>query len=104
MNPTPFPLPRLGRKHKTTAKGPKGLPTSRRLKRLGKHAQLVEYRKPKTKPAWLNPQDFDALSETLVVRERRFTIKEPGCRTKVITVVTTLLDPVCYPARDSAER
>ena len=44
-----------------------------------------------------------ALPATLVVRELRFTIKEPGCRTKTVTVVTTLLDPVRYPARAIAE-
>jgi len=91
------------RKHKTTAKGAKGLPTSRWLKRLGKHDQLVEYVKPKTKPDWMSQDDFAALPATLVVRELRFKIKEPSCRTKTVTVVTTLIDPVRYPARDIAE-
>ena len=91
------------RKHRTTTKGSKGLPTSRWLKRLGKHDQLVEYIKPKTKPVWMTQDDYDALPEILVVRELRFTIKEPGCRTKSVTIVTTLLDPVRYPARDIAE-
>ena len=94
---------RPGRKHKTTAKGTKGLPTSRWLKRLGKHDQLVEYVKPKTKPDWMDQDEFDALPETLVVRELRFKIKEPSCRTKTVTIVTTLLDHVRYPARDIAE-
>ncbi len=94
---------RQGRPHKTTAKGPKGMPTSRWLKRLGKHDQIVEYLKPKTKPDWMNQNQFDALPETLAVRELRFSIQQPGCRTKTVTVVTTLLDPVRYPARDVAE-
>jgi len=59
---------RLGRKHRITNKGPKGMPTSRWLKRLGKHDQLVEYIKPKTKPVWMTQDDYDALPETLVVR------------------------------------
>lgn len=91
------------RQHQTTPHGPKGLPTSRWLKRLGKHDQLVEYVKPKAKPAWLSDEAFAALPERLVVRELRFTIKLPGCRTKTVTVVTTLLDPVRYPARAIAE-
>jgi hypothetical protein len=94
---------RPGRKHKTKRNGPKGLPTSRWLKRLGKHDQLVEYVKPAEKPDWMTQDDYDALPETLVVRELRFKIKEPSCRTKVVTVVTTLLDPVRYPASDIAE-
>jgi hypothetical protein len=93
---------RPGRKHRTTTKGTKGLPTSRWLKRLGKHDQLVEYVKPKTKPDWMNQDEFAALPETLVVRELRFKIKEPSCRTKTVTIVTTLLDPIRYPARDIA--
>lgn len=94
---------RPGRKHKTKTKGSKGLPTSRWLKRLGEHDQLVEYVKPAEKPKWMSQDDYDALPETLVVREIRFTIKEPSCRTKIVTVVTTLLDPVRYPASDIAE-
>jgi len=94
---------RPGRKHRTTTKGAKGLPTSRWLKRLGKHDQLVEYVKPKTKPDWMNQDEFAALPETLVVRELRFKIKEPSCRTKTVTIVTTLLDHVRYPAHDIAE-
>ena len=94
---------RPGRQHRTTNKGAKGLPTSRWLKRLGKHDQLVEYVKPKTKPVWMTQNDYDALPATLVVRELRFKIKDPSCRTKTVTVVTTLLDHVRYPASDIAE-
>ena len=94
---------RPGRKHKTTRNGPKGLPTSRWLKRLGRHDQLVEYSKPAVKPTWLEQDAYDALPATLVVRELRFQIQDPGCRTKTVTVVTTLLDPVRSPARDLAD-
>ncbi len=47
---------------------------SRWLKRLGKNDQLVEYAKPRQKPEWLSRADFDALPDTLVVRELRFAI------------------------------
>jgi IS4 transposase len=43
------------------------------------------------------------LPETLVFRELRYTIRERGCRTKVITLATTLLDPILYPAEDVTE-
>jgi len=86
------------RKHQNAANKRTGLPTSRWLKRLGKHDQLVEYIKPKAKPKWMSAADFAALPTTLVVRELRFTIHLPGCRTKTVTVVTTLLDPSRYPA------
>ena len=90
------------RRHKTSAKDPAGLPTSRWLKRLGKHDQLVEYHKPKTKPDWISQGEYATLPETVVVRELRVTIKLSNCRTKTITLVTTLLDPVRYPAQDIA--
>jgi Transposase DDE domain len=41
--------------------GKKGLPTSRWLKRLGRHDQLVEYPKPKSRPAWMTIEDYAAL-------------------------------------------
>jgi len=91
------------RKHKTSDDDPKGLPTSRWLKRLGRHDQLVEYPKPETKPDWMGQADFDALPETVIVRELRFKIKSPGCRTKSVTIVTTLLDATIYPVNVIAD-
>jgi hypothetical protein len=77
----------------------KGLPRSRWLRRLGKHDQLVEYHKPKERPAWLSAAAYAALPATLVVRELRYTIRIPGRRTRQVTLVTTLLDPKRYTAR-----
>jgi Transposase DDE domain len=94
---------RPGRRHKTCPNGPKGLPTSRWLKRLGPQDQLVEYPKPKAKPEWMDEEDFARLPDTIVVRELRFIIREAACRTRVVTLVTTLLDPVRYPAQALAE-
>jgi hypothetical protein len=84
-------------------KGKTGLPTSRWLKRLGRHDQLVEYRKPKKCPTWMREEHYAALPGTLCVRELRYTIPLPGRRTRVVTLVTTLLDPQKYPAADLAE-
>lgn len=82
--------------------GQTGLPSSRWLKRLGKHDQLVEYVKPKERPSWLTAEQYAALPETLVVREVRYTVTGRGRRTRVVTLVTTLLDPEKYPARELA--
>jgi hypothetical protein len=76
----------------------KGLPRSRWRKRLGKHDQLVEYYKPKERPAWMSAAAYAALPATLVVRELRYDIRLPGRRTRRVTLVTTLLDPRRYPA------
>jgi Transposase DDE domain len=80
-----------------------GLPSSRWLQRLGKHDQLVEYPKPKDRPAWLTAEQYAPLPETLVVREVRYTVRERRRRTRVVTLVTTLVDPERYPATDLAK-
>jgi hypothetical protein len=94
------------RRHATARgrqEGQTGLPTSRWLKRLGQHDQLVEYVKPKERPSWLSAEEYTALAEALVVREVRYTIKGRKRRTRVVTLVTTLLDPQQYPAEDLAK-
>ena len=83
--------------------GQTGLPSSRWLKRLGKHDQLVEYQKPKERPSWLSEEQYAQLPETLVVREVRYTVPERKRRTRVITLVTTLLDAERYPAKALAK-
>jgi hypothetical protein len=46
---------------------------------------------------------FATLLPTLLVRELRFNTPQRGHRTRVITLVTTLLDPILYPATELAE-
>jgi hypothetical protein len=80
----------------------KGLPTSRWLKRLGVKDQLVEYVKPKERPEWLDEPDWAALPSTLHIRELEYRIERRGCRTRSVTLTTTLLDPDAYPAAELA--
>ena len=84
-------------------RGQKGLPTSRWLRRLGRHDQLVVYVKPTSRPEWLSAKAYAALPASLVVRELRYTITARGRRTRVVTLATTLLDPVRYPATALAD-
>jgi hypothetical protein len=84
-------------------KEPAGRPRSRWLRRLGKHDQLVEYFKPKERPAWMTAAEYAQLPESLVVRETRFRVQEPGRRVRAVTLVTTLLDPRRYSARALAK-
>jgi Transposase DDE domain len=88
---------RLGRRH-----GGPGRPKSRWLRRLGRRDQLVEYFKPKQRPEWITPEQYAALPKSIVVRELRYEVGRPGCRTRVVTLVTTLLDPKAYPAAELA--
>jgi hypothetical protein len=54
-----------------------GLPRSRWVKRLGKDDQLVEWFKPQSRPhpAWMTQEQYDALPDSIVVREIRRTVR-----------------------------
>jgi hypothetical protein len=86
---------------KLTGKKPRGTvalyATSRLIRKLGKYDQVVEYQKPKTRPTWMSAEEFAALPASIIVRELRFRTKMKGCRTREITLVTTLTDPERYP-------
>ena len=96
---------RVGRKHTKQRKPQKGLPRSRYVRRLGHWDQLVEYSKPKPKdkPTWMDKDAYTALPEKLLVRELRYVTRQRGHRTRVITLVTTLLDAQAYPAAELAD-
>ena len=74
----------------------------RRGKRLGKEDRLVTWERPK-RPKWMDEATYETIPETLTVRMIRFHIVEPGCRTKSITIVTTLVDADKYSKEDIAE-
>jgi len=94
---------RIGRKHTKQSKPRKGLPRSRYVRRLGRRDQVIEYRKPKSKPAWMEADTWLNLPPTLLVRELRFQTPQRGYRTREITLVTTLLNPLTYPAAELAQ-
>jgi len=79
---------------KTTAQ----FATGRLVAKLGKHDQVVVYEKPKKRPDWMTAEAYAKLPEQRMVRELRYHTKQRGGRTRVITLVTTLLDPIAYPA------
>jgi hypothetical protein len=93
----------VNRKHTSQGEARKGLPRSRYVRRLGHWDQVVEYTKPKTKPAWMDDVTWATLPATLLIRELRFLTPQCGHRTRVITLVTTLLDPEAYPASELAK-
>jgi hypothetical protein len=67
-------------------------PDFRRGKRLGPQDHLVRWRKP-TSIRSLDRHAYQALPESITIRETRIPVTQPGFRTKSIVVVTTLLDP-----------
>jgi hypothetical protein len=84
-------------------KNGKGQPRSRWLRTLGPCDQVVEWFKPRDRPDWMTAQQYAALPATITVREVRYTIARRGFRTRVVTLVTTLLDAEFYPAEALAE-
>jgi hypothetical protein len=93
----------VDRAHTSQTKPRKGLPRSRYVRRLGHLDQVVEYSKPKEQPKWMDDATWAALPTTLMIRELRFLTPQRGYRTRVVTLVTTLLDPEAYPASELAE-
>ncbi|WP_305909041.1 IS4 family transposase [Methylomarinum sp. Ch1-1] len=69
-------------------------PDFRLGKSLGTKDHLVEWNKPKRKPDWISQQDYEALPDTLVIRE--FSVKGT-------VYVTTLLDAKRYHPKELAE-
>jgi len=94
-----------GRPHVSPAqkKATKGKPRSRWLYALGVLDQVVEYLNPETRPDWMSDQEYVRLPESILVRELRYRIADPGFRTREVTLVTTLLDPDVYPAIELAK-
>ena len=89
------------RKGKSTSRG--GKPRSRVIKVLGKDDQLVECFKPVNQPAWMSDAQWEALPQSITLREVRRIVKRNGFRPIVVTIVTTLLDAQAYPADELIE-
>ena len=70
----------------------------RKGKSLGKDDRLITWKKPAQRPPGCAPEDFAALPETLTLRQIRLQVKVKGWRTRTLIIVTTLLDPLAYPA------
>lgn len=66
-------------------------------KKLGIGDHIVTWQRPQQCPQSMNRADFEALPETIQVREVHLLIQRPGFRPKEIILVTTLLDPKRYP-------
>ena len=74
----------------------------RRGARLGKDDHIVLWMKPR-KPRSVEREVYDALPESLVVRECRVRIEQPGFRVRSLVVATTLLDVQEYTRDDLAQ-
>lgn len=74
----------------------------RKVTRLGRDDGLINWDKTQ-RPDWLSRDQADAMPEVLTLRAVRVRITRRGFRTRVVIVITTLLDPEIYPAAQLRE-
>lgn len=75
----------------------------RKGKRLGPNDRLVTWQKPKQRPRGCTAADWRRVPDTLTLRWVYVSIAVPGFRTQSLVVVTTLTDPIRYPADELAK-
>lgn len=83
--------------------------TTRRLvvpkanRRLGPNEWLIQWDRPAQAAPWLSAAQWAQVPATLTVRVVRAKFSRRGFRVREVTVITTLLDPVLYPADEILE-
>jgi len=70
------------------------------LRRINANDRIVLWRKSAVRPKWMDPKIWEAMPNTMAVREVTVHVDQPGFRTDVISVITTLLDDKAYPAHE----
>ena len=68
---------------------------------LGPCDHVVAWHKPKYDAnRFENKAEWDALPDTMEIRETRIKVRRKGYRTRTVVIVTTLLDATIYSAKD----
>lgn len=80
----------------------KGHPRSEYVQKLGHLDQVVRYFKPRKRPVSLTADQYDAMPESMLIRELRYTVGGRGARRQQVTLMTTLLDAKTYPKAELA--
>jgi hypothetical protein len=80
-----------------------GRPTDfRQGQKLGREDHLVEWQRGRQRRSWMSLLEFHKLPRSIVMRELLVRIDKKGFRTQQFVVVTSLLGPVAYPAKELA--
>jgi hypothetical protein len=74
----------------------------RRGRRLGRDDHLVEWHRHRNRPKWMSREEFSAPPRVLLMRELKVRVDQPGFRTKVLVVVTSLLDAEAFRREELA--
>ena len=75
----------------------------RRVKRLARNDWIIRWNKPCSRTPWLSLEQWLGLPEELTLRAVKGSLFRKGFRVRQVTVVTTLLNPELYPAREILE-
>jgi hypothetical protein len=76
----------------------------RRGRRLGPKDHIVVWHKPQYDASRFDSKEqYDALPKEIEMRELSITVRRNGCRTRTVTIVTTLLDHKTYSLADLME-
>jgi Transposase DDE domain len=75
----------------------------RQGQRLGKWDRLVRWHKPITRTRTVTARMWRALPQEITLRLIAYPIHVRGFRTRKVFLITTLLDPLTYPAAELAE-
>lgn len=70
--------------------------------RLGRDDHVVRLAKPQ-RPDWMSAELYEALPPEIVLREVRVRVNQRGFRSKLLVVVTTLVDAEAVPAQELAD-
>ncbi len=74
------------------------------VKVLGEDDLLIQWKKPiRSKASSYSQSDWEDLPETLLLRQIKVTVNQPGFRTTSFYIITTLLDAAEYPASELAD-
>lgn len=69
---------------------------------LGQLDHVVTWQRPPFCRSRFTREEWEQLPPELQVRELRYEVTQPGFRTTQVIIVTTLLDPLAYPAEELA--
>ena len=72
-------------------------------KKIGHNDWLVTWKKPIQRPKGCTPEQYAALPATMILRHVKLTVSARGHRSQTLIIVTTLLDPIAYPAEKIGE-
>jgi len=71
---------------------------------LGKDDLLIQWKKPvRSKYSSYSQEGWEGLPETLLLRQIKVTVKQPGFRVVSFHIITTLLDDKVYPTSEIAD-